>query len=350
MNRFSISRQQLEKTPIRTVGIIVYPGVEIIDVVGPMEVFTFANLELEKEGLTSKPVYQVKVLGKDDDPVATLSGLKILPTHIYGETMDRLDTLIIPGGAVSSIKDTELIEWIHKHSKKVRRLASVCTGAFVLAKGGLLDGRRATTHWFYTDKFKHEYPAVRLEPDKIFVCDESIWSSGGITAGIDLALAMVEEDWGHKLALHIARHLVVFLKRPGGQSQFSTYLMAEAANRRDFRELQAWIMENPDADLRVEALAERVAMSPRNFARTFLLETGITPAKYVERVRTDMVRHFLENTEIQVAEAARRAGFKDAETMRRTFIRHIGISPSDYRSRFGSTHINTSGIDTASSY
>ncbi len=345
MNQFSITKQQIESSPIRLIGIVVYPEVEVIDVVGPMEVFAFANIALQQEGLTSKSVYQIEVLAKENKPITTLSGLKIVPTNAYGMFSDRLDTLIVPGGgAHAAAKDGVLVEWIQNHSQTVRRLASVCTGAFVLAKGGLLDGRRATTHWAWTGQFKDEYPSVRLEPDRIFVCDEAIWSSGGITSGIDLALAMVEEDWGHKLALHIARYLVVFLKRPGGQSQFSSYLATEAANRRDFRELQAWIMENPAADLRVEILAKRVNMSPRNFARNFLLETGVTPAKYIEMVRTDLARHYLETTELQISEIAQKAGFKDAETMRRTFIRHIGVNPVDYRARFGRNN------DTPSDY
>ena len=337
MNRFSITQQQIDNSPVRSIAIVTYPGVEAIDLIGPMEVFTFANVGLRWEGLTTEPVYQIEVTAKDDNPVTTLSGLQIIPTTSYRKVVDRLDTLIVPGGVDPDVaaKDAELVEWICTHSKKVRRLASVCNGVFVLAKCGLLEGHRVTTHWDWTSKFRHQYPSVQLEPDRIFVRDGSIWSSGGITSGIDLALAMVEEDWGHSLALFIARYLVVFLKRPGGQSQYSAYLMADAANRRDFRGLQAWIMDNPGTDLRVDVLAKRVEMSPRNFARTFLLETGVTPAKYVEMVRTDLARHYLEKTEIQVTVVAQKAGFKDTETMRRTFSRHIGINPVDYRARFG---------------
>ncbi len=341
MNRFSITKQQVENSPVRSIAIAAYPGVEVIDIVGPMEVFTFANVILQAEGLATQPVYRIEVLAKDEKPITTLSGLQIVPTTIYGKAFDTLDTLIVPGGVAPelAVNDAELIEWICTCSNKVRRLVSVCTGAFMLAKGGLLDGRRATTHWGWSDQFMQEYPLVQLEPDRIFVCDGPVWSSGGVTSGIDLALAMLEEDWGHKLALHVARYLVVFLKRPGGQSQFSAYLKTDAANRRDFRELKAWIMENPNADLRVETLAERVDMSPRNFARTFLLETGTTPAKFVEMVRTDLARHYLESTKKQVNEVAQKAGFKDSETMRRTFVRHVGINPVEYRARFGNNQL-----------
>jgi len=241
VNQFSITKQQIDNSPVRSIAIVAYPGVEAIDLIGPMEVFNFANLGLQSEGLTSKPVYQIEVLAKDENPITTLSGLQIVPTNCYGKVLDHLDTLIVPGGADPevAVKDAELVEWIYNHSKKVRRLASVCTGAFMVAKSGLLDGRRVTTHWDFSSKFRVQYPSVQLDPDRIFVRDGPIWSSGGITSGIDLALAMVEEDWGHSLALFIARYLVVFLKRPGGQSQFSAYLKTDAASRQDIRGLQA---------------------------------------------------------------------------------------------------------------
>lgn len=347
MNRFSISKHQIETIPTRTIAIIAYPGIEVIDVVGPVEVFALTNVALQREGLTTEPVYQIEVLGKDDKPISTLSGLQIVPTNCYGKDLGHLDTLIVPGGADPEVaaNDTELVDWICTNYKTVRRLASVCNGAAVLAKSGLLDGRRATSHWDYCDGLMQKYPSVKWEPDRIFVCDGSIWSSGGITSGIDLALAMLEEDWGHKLALAIAQYMVVFLKRPGGQSQFSAYLASDAANRPDIRDLQAWIIENPDCDMRVEALAERMDMSPRNFARVFLTETGMTPAKFVERVRIDMARHYLESTEMQVGVVADKAGFKDSETMRRAFVRHVGINPIDYRIRFGHKKGNGSEHD-----
>lgn len=336
MNRFSITEQQIESTLPRSIAFIAYPGVEVIDIVGPMEVFAFANCFLKTEGLTTEPVYRIDVLAKEEKPITTLSGLQIVPTNTYEKTLETPDTLIVPGGnAHEASEDDALLEWICAHSNKVRRLVSICTGAFVLARGGLLNGRRATTHWDWSDQFMKEYPMVRLEPDRIFVCDGPVWSSGGITSGIDLALAILEEDWGYELALHVARYLVVFLKRPGGQSQFSAYLKSGKSNQRDFRDLKSWIMENPDADLKVESLAERMNMSPRNFARTFLAETGITPAKFVEMVRTDLARHYLESTKMQVGQVAQKAGFKDQETMRRTFIRHVGVCPAEYRARFG---------------
>ena len=342
MNRFSITSQQLENTPVRVIGIIAYPGVEVMDIVGPMEVFTFANDGLRSEGLVSNPVYQVKILSKDKKPITTLSGLQIVPMERY-ETYDKpIDTLIIPGSYHPELlaQNANLINWIRAHTNDIRRVTSVCTGTFALAEAGLFDGRRATTHWAYSSEFEKTYPSVKLEQDRIFVQDGPVWSSGGITSGIDLALAMLEDDWGHKLALYVARFLVVFLKRQGGQSQYSEYLRTDAVSRQDIRELQAWIMENPHKDLRVEVLAERMAMSPRNFARIFLIETGITPAKYVEMVRTDLARHYLESTRLNIAIVSEKAGFKDTETMRKTFLRHVGINPIDYRTRFGSIRLN----------
>lgn len=337
MNRYSISKHQIENSPTRTVGIIAFPGVEIIDIVGPMEVFTFANTRLLTDGIISDPVYEVKVLSKGDGPVTTLSGLQILPSDRYAGFCRELDTLIIPGGIdpESLADDTELMSWIRECSENVRRITSVCNGAFVLAEAGLLDGRRATTHWNYSDRFRKRYPRVKLEHDRIFIQDGPVWSSGGITSGIDLALAMVEDDWGHKLALAIARFMVVFLKRQGGQSQYSEYLKTDAASRHDIRELQAWIIENVQKELCVGMLAEQASMSARNFARVFRAETGVTPAKYIEIVRVDLARHYLESTRFNINTVAQKTGFNDPETLRKTFVRHIGITPMDYRARFG---------------
>jgi len=235
-----------------------------------------------------------------------------------------------------------LLDWIRHIAPRVRRLASICSGAFLLAESGLLDGRRATTHWYYCDRLARDYPSICVEADKIFVRDESIYSSGGITSGIDLALAMVEEDWGPELALFAARYLVVFLKRPGGQSQFSTYLSYEAANHDDIRDLQLWIMEHPTEDLRVDVLAERVSMSTRNFARVFLAETGITTAKYVEKIRIDTACYFLLNSNLPIESVTEKSGFGDSETMRRAFLRNLGMNPKSYRSRFSGTHFDSS--------
>ena len=259
----------------------------------------------------------------------------IVATKAYSEVENGIDTLLIPGGDVIPVLgDVSLLNWINSMAPGVRRLASVCNGAFVLAECGLLDHLRATTHWDFCSRLADKYPLVKVEPDQIFIRNDTVYTSGGITSGIDLALAMVEEDWGGTLALHVARYLVMFLKRPGGQSQFSTYLTSETPSRSDLRDLQAWIISNPTEDLHVDRLAERVAMSPRNFARTFLNETGITPAKFVEMARIDAARHYLESTELSIEMVAEKAGFLDPERMRRAFIRVLGVNPQNYRARF----------------
>jgi transcriptional regulator GlxA family with amidase domain len=324
------------ETKQRTIAVVAYPGVEILDVAGPLEVFTFANMKLRIEGIIKERAYTFKVLAEKPGPITTLSGVQIIADEAYRDHDDDIDTLIIPGGLYdSAINDPLLLAWIQAMSLRVRRLSSVCTGAFLLAESGLLDGRRATTHWNYCNQLARDYPSVTVEPDKIFIRDNFIFTSGGITSGIDLALAMVEDDFGPEIALYVARFLVVFLKRPGGQSQFSAYMISESAKHPDLRNLQAWIMTHLTEDLQVEVLAGRVAMSTRNFARLFLTETGMTPAKFVELARIDAARHYLGSIDLSIEAVADKAGFKDPERMRRAFIRQIGVNPQNYRDRFG---------------
>jgi transcriptional regulator GlxA family with amidase domain len=220
---------------------------------------------------------------------------------------------------------------------RVRRLGSVCSGAFLLAEAGLLDGRRATTHWGWCKVLAERHPAVRVDPDPIFVRDGNVYTSAGVTAGMDLALALVEEDHGRALALQVARQLVLFLRRPGGQSQFSAQLAVQSADREPLRDLQAWIAEHPGLDLSVPSLARRVAMSPRNFARVFARELGTTPARFVERVRVEAARRRLEESAHGVDMVAAECGFGTAESMRRAFLRTLHVPPSAYRSRFRTT-------------
>ena len=219
-------------------------------------------------------------------------------------------------------------------AQRVRRLGSVCSGAFVLAEAGLLDGRRATTHWSVCDALAQRYPRVRVDPDPIFIRDGRIYTSAGVTAGMDLALALVEEDHGREIALHVARELVLFLRRPGGQSQFSAQLALQTTDHQPLRELQAWIAEHPSADLSVATLAARVAMSPRNFARVFVRELGLTPARFVEQIRVEAARRRLEESAHGVDLIASECGFGSAESMRRSFVRTLRVPPSAYRSRF----------------
>jgi transcriptional regulator GlxA family with amidase domain len=295
-------------------------------------------LGLQKTGVMTETPYPIEVLAKRPGLITSSSSLRIHADSAYGELRDDIDTLLIPGApdVRAVLADPDLIAWVRAMSCRVRRLVSICTGAFLVAEAGLLDGRRATTHWAFCDRFASDYPAVSVEPDRIFLRDGHIATSGGITSGIDLALSLLEEDWGRETALWTARYMVVFLKRPGGQSQFSGFLVSEATHNADLRGLQLWIMENPAEQHSVEALADRVAMSPRNFARVFQAETGMTPAKFVEKARIDTARHLLGTTENRVESVAVKAGFGDAERMRRAFLRNLGVNPLDYRERFSS--------------
>jgi transcriptional regulator GlxA family with amidase domain len=332
---------------VRRIGIFIYSGADMLDVAGPAEVFAFANLMLVLRGVIKEPAYIIDVLAEQPGIVTTLMGLQIVATHAYNDNSHAFDTIIIAGGFIPDgffqgisvgdpfiFKDTVFINWLRTLPTRVRRLASVCTGAFALAESGILNGRRATTHWDFCQRFIADYPEVKVEPNQIFIQDDNIFTSGGITSGIDLALAMVEDDWGHDIALAVARYIVVFLKRPGGQSQFSSYLTTEAVHRPDLRELQSWIMAHPAEDLRVDVLASRLCMSPRNFSRLFLAETGMTPAKYVEMARIDAARHYLQTSELSIEVIADKSGFFDPERMRRSFIRQLGVNPKNYRARF----------------
>ncbi|WP_394753167.1 GlxA family transcriptional regulator [Crenothrix sp.] len=328
------------ESKIRNVGIVAFPGVEIIDVTGPMEVFAFANIGLQQSGVSPEPAYSIELLAAQAGPLMSSCGLQIIANRSYSEVQEGMDTLMIAGAPDIDclLCDPELQDWVRAMAPKVRRLASVCTGAFLLAESGLLDGLRATSHWLYCNRLTKDYPLINVEPDCIFVRDGKISTSGGITSGIDLALSLVEEDWGSELALMIARTLVVFLKRPGGQSQFSAYLTSEA-HRPEVRDLQAWIMLHLSDDLRVETLAERLFMSPRNFARFFVAETGMTPAKFVEIARIDAARHYLGSTKLSIEMVADKAGFGDTERMRRAFVRQLGVNPQNYRDRFSGSEL-----------
>jgi transcriptional regulator GlxA family with amidase domain len=338
----NIPFKEVRVPKIRMVGIVAFPGVEILDLTGPMEVFAFANVGLQRSGMCTEPAYPTEVFAAKPGPITSSCGLQIIANKAYSDVHDGIDTLLIAGSPdVDCILcDPALQDWVRTMAPRVNRLASVCTGAFLLAKSGLLDGRRATSHWDYCDRLAQDYPSVTVEPDRIFVREGFISTSGGITSGIDLALSMVEEDWGGELALLVARYLVMFLKRPGGQSQFSAYLTSEAT-RPELKDLQAWIMLHLIEDLRVETLAERMCMSPRNFARFFLAETGMTPAKFVEMARIDAARHYLGSTKLSIEVVADKSGFIDPERMRRAFVRQLGVNPQSYRERFGLSDLHS---------
>jgi transcriptional regulator GlxA family with amidase domain len=319
----------------RNVVIVVYPGVQSLDVTGPLEVFDGARRLVEARGRSERP-YAVRVLSSDGAPVLSSSGLAIAPHGALSEAPAEIDTLLIAGGSgqAAACEQAELIAWIASASTRARRTASVCTGAFLLARAGLLDGRRATTHWAQAAELQAAHPDVEVEAEPIFVRDGSLWTSAGVTAGMDLALALVEQDIGRDAALVIARHLVLFLRRPGNQSQFSATLGGQAPSREPLRETQLAVLEDVAGVHTVEAMAGRAHMSPRHFARAFRAETGMTPARYVERVRLEAARRMLEEGSQPIASVAGACGFGTPETMRRAFLRTLAVGPSEYRRRF----------------
>ncbi|MGY0490473.1 GlxA family transcriptional regulator [Streptomyces sp. WG-D5] len=315
--------------PPRTVLVLLFDQVQSLDVTGPVEVFCGAALAAGD----ADAGYRVRTASLDGEPVRTSSGLTLVPDHALADA-PAPHTLLVPGGQGTRDPDHRLIDWLRSGAPRAQRLVSVCTGAILLARAGLLDGRRATTHWAYCDRLARDHPRIDVDPDPIYVRDGNVATSAGVTAGIDLALALVEEDHGRDVALTVARHLVVFLRRPGNQAQFSAQLAAQTARREPLREVQQWISEHPDDDLSVESLASRARLSPRQFARAFQAEAGLTPGKYVERVRVEHARRLLEDTADGVEEISRASGYGTPEAMRRAFLKTLGTPPAEYRRRF----------------
>ncbi|GAA4909512.1 GlxA family transcriptional regulator [Streptomyces coeruleoprunus] len=327
-----MTRQRLHASG-KDVLVVVFDDVQSLDVTGPVEVFTGAGHAAGDPGR-----YRVRTASPDGRAVRTSSGIRITPDLALAD-VETPHTLLVPGGPGTRAGDRRLVEWLRVHGGRAERLVSVCTGALVLAEAGLLDGRRATTHWAFAPKLARDYPCVDVDPDPIYVRDGHVATSAGVTAGIDLALALVEEDLGRDIALTVARHLVVFLRRPGNQAQFSAQLSAQTAQREPLRDVQRWISEHPDADLSVTALAERARLSPRHFARAFRSETGTTPGRYVDRVRLEHARRLLEDTSDSVEEISRSCGYGTPEAMRRAFVKALGSAPAEYRRRFRVTAV-----------
>jgi transcriptional regulator GlxA family with amidase domain len=324
---------------VRTVVMLAYPGVQILDVTGPLEVFARAGEVAVERGIASVSPYRVEVLAPRAGPLRSQSGVGLVADRAIDDVTRGIDTLLVAGGRQGTaevMQSPAVLAWLRRMVPRVRRWGSVCSGTFILAAAGLLDGRRVTTHWAACALFANMFPKVTLDPEPIYVRDGNLYSSAGVTAGMDLALALVEEDLGRAVALETARGLVLFLRRPGGQSQFSAQLAVQAADRQPLRELVAWIVEHPSDDLAVETLAHRVAMSPRHFARVFTREVGMTPARYVETVRVEAARRRLEESTHGVDAIAATCGFGTAETMRRAFLRIVRVPPSAYRGRFRS--------------
>jgi transcriptional regulator GlxA family with amidase domain len=316
----------------RLVVMLAFDGGNLVDVAGPLQAFDTAN-DLRPPG---SPGYRLLTVSAQGGPVTTSPGLPVVTEPLGALAGRTIDTLIVPGGLPPEgpVHLGGLIAWLRRNAERPRRLCSVCTGAFLLADAGLLDGRKCTTHWSRAAELEARRPAIVMDSDSIFVRDGNIWTSGGVTAGIDLSLALIEEDLGHEVAIATARQLVMFVKRPGGQSQFSRPLSLQAARTGTFAPLHGWIAANLQSDLRVERLAERVGMSPRSFARAYVAEMGTTPAKSVELIRLEAACRALEETSLPLKRIAALTGLGSEQNLRRVVQRQFGIGPADYRARF----------------
>lgn len=318
---------------LRRIVLVGYPGAQSLDIVGPLEVFSMANRRVDR------PAYEICMACEAGGAITCNSGLALAGAVAIANLPPKLDTILIAGGsddAVYAAGKSALVPWIKRRASETRRVGSVCSGAFVLAAAGLLDNRRATTHWGFVDELRAFRPAIRLEPDAIFVADPPFYTSAGVTAGIDLALSLVESDLGPECALSVARNLVLFMRRAGGQSQFSPALNVQVTATRRLRKLIVDVASDPRGALGVPQLATRAGMSERNFARVFRDETGQTPAQFVTAARLDRAKSLLESSDWTLARVAERAGFGSPHNLHRAFQARLGVTPAEYRERFGS--------------
>ncbi|WP_290699865.1 helix-turn-helix domain-containing protein [Amphritea sp.] len=328
--------------PAKNIVFIVFPETKLLDLAGPLQVFNDAELA------SGESLYETHVASLSGGQISTDTVVSLNSKPISSLIVKEIDTLIISGGkgALSAANDVDFMNAIQPLFKSCRRAGSICTGAFILAASGLLTGKCAVTHWDSCGLLQKMYPDVQVQKNPIYLNDDSTWSSAGVTAGIDMALAMVAEDFGNESALSIARSLVTYMFRPGGQSQFSEMLQIQDTDKKGrFDSLHKFITENLTSDLRVERLADQMNMSSRNFARVYQRETGSSPAKVVERMRTERAQRLLEETNLPISEVARQVGFDDEERLRRTFIRHVCVAPMSYRERFKSVNTESMGSE-----
>jgi transcriptional regulator GlxA family with amidase domain len=311
------------------IAILAPPGVQSLDIVGPAEVFWEAARRLG-----NMDAYDIQIISSGGPSIGGTGQLRFLADRTIFDPDEPIDTLLVAGDPSFQEIDPAVIEWLRRRVPTVRRYGSICTGVFFLAAAGLLDGKRVTTHWECAEKFSADFPHIELDADAIYIRDGALITAAGVTAGIDLALALVEEDHDRDIAMIVARYMVVFLKRPGGQSQFSAYLVGQMAEMTMVQKAQAYILDNLTAALSVEHIAHEIGMSPRNFARVFRRELGMTPADFVAAARVDAARRLLEDTPQPLQRIASACGFGDVNTMRRTFAKTLGVTPNEYRSRF----------------
>ena len=317
----------------KTIVMVALPGVQLLDVSGPLDVFAEANVQLGREA------YRLIVAAGEPGPVRSSSGVRLMPDRIIDRDIEEpIDTLLVAGCPNAAVVPTDgvVVDWLRRRAPTVRRFGSVCSGAFFLAAAGLLSGRHVTTHWAVAAELARQFPDVMVDEDAIHVSDGPLRTAAGVTAGLDLAISLVDEDLGHEVAMRVASQLVMFFKRPGGQMQFSRKGEAVPAGRAALQELQRWVAANPGLEHTVASLAKRMDLSPRHFARLFRSEVGITPATWVEEVRVSAARHILEQGHESPKQVAAHCGFADADVLRRAFFRHVGVTPAEYRKRFAS--------------
>lgn len=323
----------------RSVAILALPGVQLLDVSGPLDVFAEANVQAGSRQKATAP-YRLQVIASRPGPIRSSSGIRLLADAAIAERSggEKFDTLLVAGcpNAAEISPDARVLEWLRQIAPHLRRYGSVCSGAFVLAAAGLLNGRRVTTHWAVAERLARAFPQVSVDPDAIHVRDGRVRTAAGVTAGLDLALALVEEDLGREIALRVAAQLVMFFKRPGGQLQFSRRGEAAPVGRSGLQEVQRWVAANPGLSHDVPSLATRMGLSVRHFSRLFTHEVGVTPATWVEEARVTAARTLLESGEAAPKQVASRCGFANADTLRRTFTRHVGVTPAEYRKRYAS--------------
>ncbi|HEX7911892.1 MAG TPA: GlxA family transcriptional regulator [Paraburkholderia sp.] len=317
----------------RIIAIFALPGVQLLDVSGPLDVFAQANIEARKE------FYALRIIASESGPIRSSSGARLLADWVAPDVDERIDTLLVAGapGAGQVTLSTRIVAWLRSTALRSRRYGSICTGAFFLAPTGLLDGRHLTTHWAVAEALAEAHPSLTIDEDALYVRDGKLRTAAGVTAGLDLALALVEEDLGRDVARRVAAQLVMFFKRPGGQLQFSQKGEARPAGRSVLQEVQRWVAANPELDHNVADLARHAGISPRHFARLFHAEVGMTPASWVETARIAAARKLLENGHDTPKQVAAKCGYTSVDTLRRTFSKHVGITPAEYRKRHAST-------------
>ena len=321
----------------RVIAALAYPGLQLLDIVGPLETFNLAAQQLLDDRETGERVYRVVVIARDAATQVSMSGLRIGADRGLDDDVSDIDTLLVPGALTGDerfFSNADYIDFVRRASRSTRRMCSVCSGALLLAAAGLLDGRRATTHWMDADELRESFPGVRVEANQIYLRDGNVYTSGGITAGIDLALSLIEQDYSRRLALKVAKRLLVFLKRPGDQLQFNSFLAAQSRPTK-FDAVLDWITDNLDSDIDTATLASRACMSERTFRRHFESEIGLSVKRYLSRTRVTKAQSLLETTALPIVAIAKRCGFQTADAMRYAFAREIEVTPSDYRQRFG---------------